>query len=238
MTRLIIVTGAARGIGKAIADGLRAQGDEVIGIDRTEAEGLLKLDLSQPDIGEVLLARLEGRDVDVLVNSAAVFHSGTVAETDAQAWTRLFAVNLLAPYLLTRALAPGLSRRRGSVLNISSVNGQRNARANLVYDSLKAGLDHMTRGLALDLSAQGIRVNALAPGGTETPGLADWFKQATHLPMGAGETGAGTGWTERSIATAEEIAMIALFLLSPAARWINGAVILADNAAHLRAGQD
>lgn len=224
--RFAIVTGAASGIGAAIAARLRAGGDQVLGIDREAGPGNASVDLARADAGEAVLAAACGRDPDMLVNAAAVFHSGDLQSADAAAWDRLYAVNLRAPALLVRALAPGLGRRRGAVVNISSVNAIRNAPGNAVYDSLKAGLDHLTRGLALELAASGVRVNAVAPGGTVTPGLDDWLQQAAHV-------------TERPdparLAQPDEIARIAAFLLGPDSRWINGAVILADNAAHLGA---
>jgi NAD(P)-dependent dehydrogenase (short-subunit alcohol dehydrogenase family) len=233
VSRFGLVTGAASGIGKAIAAALRAQGDEVLGLDRQPGEGIAALDLADPAADDRVLS-LIGRDVDFLVNAAAVFHSGDLEHTSGADWDRLYAVNLRAPYLLTRALAPGLTRQRGAVVNISSINGQRNARANLAYDSLKAALDHMTRGLALELSGQGVRVNAVAPGGTATPGLGQWLDMASHL---AEKPDAQALVKAQQIATPEAIADVVLFLLSPAARWINGAILIADNAAHLRAGQ-
>jgi NAD(P)-dependent dehydrogenase (short-subunit alcohol dehydrogenase family) len=82
--RLVVVTGAARSIGRAIADALRDEGDQVLGIDRVEAEGIIGLDLARRDAGEALLAHTEGREVD----AAAVFHSGSVEATDAEVWDR------------------------------------------------------------------------------------------------------------------------------------------------------
>src|SRR5690349_19430732 len=165
MSRLCVVTGAASGIGRAVADMLRESGDEVLGLDRTAGDGIATLDLSSADAGDEALALLAGRDADVLVNVAAVFHSGDLEHTRGTDWDRLYAVNLRAPYLLARALAPGLARQQGAIVNVSSVNAIRNAPANIAYDSLKAALDHMTRGLALELWQQGVRVNAVAPGG-------------------------------------------------------------------------
>ncbi len=128
-----IVTGAASGIGQATATHLRAQGHDVLGIDRTAdpANGIAALDLARPDAGDALLNLTAGRDPDALVNVAAVFHNGPLSDTDAAAWDRLYAVNLRAPALLARALAPGLARRKGTIVNVSSINGQINAPATL-----------------------------------------------------------------------------------------------------------
>lgn len=234
MSRLSVVTGAASGIGKAVADAFREGGDEVLGLDRTAGDGIAMLDLASPDAGEEVLALLAGRDADVLVNVAAVFHSGDLEHTRGQDWDRLYAVNLRAPYLLSRALAPGLARTKGTIVNVSSVNAIRNAPANIAYDSLKAGLDHMTRGLALELWRRGVRVNAVAPGGTATQGLKDWMVQASHLPNPP-HADSIEGHVERgNFALPDDIARIVIFLASKDARWINGAIILADNAVHIR----
>jgi len=232
-----VVTGAASGIGQAVAAALRATGADVLGIDRQDGPGIAALDLARPDAGEGVRALLGARQAAMLVNAAAVFHSGGLEATDAGDWDRLYHVNLRAPYLLARALTPDLIATRGAIVNVSSVNGQRNARANFAYDSLKAGLDHLTRGLALELGQHGVRVNAVAPGGTGTTGLGQWLNQSGRGGPSADEVMAGLV-TAGQIAHPAQIADVVVFLLSPAASWINGAIILADNAAHLRMGQE
>jgi NAD(P)-dependent dehydrogenase (short-subunit alcohol dehydrogenase family) len=234
MSRLCLVTGAASGIGRAVAQVLRQSGDEVLGLDRTAGDGIATINLSSPDAGDQALALLDGRDADILVNVAAMFHSGDLEHTRGTDWDRLYAVNLRAPYLLARALAPGLARQRGTIVNVSSINGIRNARANIAYDSLKAALDHMTRGLALELWDQGVRVNAVAPGGTATQGLRDWMEKASHLPDPPRTASIDGYVASGAFAVPEDIARIVRFLVSPDARWINGAIITADNAIHLR----
>jgi len=236
MSRLCVVTGAASGIGHAVAEAFRAEGAEVLGIDRDDGEGIDALDLARADAGEALLSLLGARAPDVLVNAAAVFHSGDLVQSTAADWDRLYQVNLRAPYLLARALAPRLAGRAGTIINVSSVNAIRNAKANVVYDSLKAALDHMTRGLALELRADGVRVNAVAPGGTATRGLSDWFDMAGHLTDRPGTDGIARMTEAGVFAAPSDIAGIVQFLASKQARWINGAVILADNAAHLGDG--
>ena len=93
MTRLMVVTGAASGIGQAIMAALTAQGDEVLGIDRLTSPGIVAVDLGQPDAGDPVLTALNGRDPDGLVNAAAVFHSGALDLTGAADWDRLYADN-------------------------------------------------------------------------------------------------------------------------------------------------
>lgn len=233
MTRLCVVTGAASGIGSAVCETLRELGYEVLGIDRKEADGIAGIDLADATVGEQVLERLQGREVDVLVNCAAVFHSGDLEHTGPEVWDRLYAVNLRAPYLLARALMPSLRARKGVIVNISSVNAIRNAKSNIAYDSLKAALDHMTRGLALELRSSGVRVNAIAPGGTHTQGLKDWIAQAKHLADPLDDQAIERHVTDRVFADPRSISDIVRFLISPEAHWINGAVIVADNAIHL-----
>lgn len=233
MTRLCVVTGAASGIGSAICEMLREQGDDVLGIDRNDADGIAGINLADATVGEQVIKRLQGREVDVLVNCAAVFHSGDLEHTGAEVWDRLYAVNLRAPYLLARALMPGLQARKGVIVNISSVNAIRNAKSNIAYDSLKAALDHMTRGLALELRSSGVRVNAIAPGGTHTQGLKDWIAQAKHLADPLDDRAIERNVSDRVFADPRSISDIVRFLISPESQWINGAVIVADNAVHL-----
>lgn len=108
MSRFGLVTGAASGMGRAVAEVLRAQGDVVSGLDRHAGEGVAALDLADSLAGDRVLS-LMGRDVDFLVNAAAEFHPSDLDTTGGADWDRLYAVNLRAPDLLTRALAPGLA---------------------------------------------------------------------------------------------------------------------------------
>ncbi|MBW7461990.1 SDR family oxidoreductase, partial [Paenibacillus sepulcri] len=117
--------------------------------------------------------------IDIVVNNAALVCNKPVEEIVHEDWDRLLNVNLKAPFFLIQAALPWLRESRGSVINISSINGIRNDNNNLVYDTIKAGLNHMTQGLALDLRTAGIRFNALMPGGVATPLLNQWFRQFT-----------------------------------------------------------
>src|SRR5260221_598081 len=106
--------------------------------------------------------------LDVLVNAAGAIASGTLEATSDEAWDAMMAVNLRAPFRLMGAAAPHLAERKGSVVNVSSVNGLRSFGGVLAYCVSKAGVDHLTRCAALDMAPLGVRVNAVNPGVTVT----------------------------------------------------------------------
>lgn len=182
MTRLTIVTGGATGIGKAIAQALAADGDEVVILGRradaleSAAAEINKMvdasrvrwhqaDLSRPDqVGAAAAALLDGgRTVDVLVNNAGGITpgSGDALADVADVWRRDFDGNVLTTVLLTEALRPHLRRPGGRVISISSVAALRGAGS---YGAAKAALHAWMYGLAAELAADGITVNVVAPG--------------------------------------------------------------------------
>ncbi|MFC7472404.1 SDR family NAD(P)-dependent oxidoreductase [Actinomadura keratinilytica] len=178
--RHVLVTGAASGIGRAIAARFAAQGATLTLADRERAPlddlaahlptatGVLTADLTAPDTPADLVRRAwaDQGPVDVLVNAAGVYPSLDMAELTAQAWDRLFAVNLRAPVLATAAYARLAAERGegGTVVNISSGSALRARPGGGPYASSKAALEMATRAAALELGAHGIRVNAVSPG--------------------------------------------------------------------------
>jgi len=169
--------------------------------------------------------------LDVLVNAAGVIATGTLETTSDEAWDAMMAVNLRAPFRLMRAAASGLRARKGSVVNVSSVNGLRSFPGVLAYCVSKAGVDHLTRCAALEMAPLGVRVNAVNPGVTVTnlhrrsgmgePQYAAFLERAkeTH-PLGRpGEAG--------------EVAALILFLASDRAGWMTGETIPIDGGRHL-----
>ena len=184
MTRLVLVTGALGGVGSATVAAFREAGwataaTDVVEMPRTGADHTLQLDLSGNDAEERLaafIARL-GR-LDALVNNAAVQVAAPVHETTPEDWDRLFAVNLRAGYLAIRVAVPALAAARGAIVNVSSVHAVATSRGLAAYAASKGGLVALTRAAALDLAAQGIRVNAVLPGAVDTPmlraGLVRW----------------------------------------------------------------
>ena len=245
--RVCLVTGASSGIGRACARALGREGakvvaagrrqarlDEVVaGIEATGGEAIAVIgDVRDERVGrawvEAAVRRFGG--LDALVNAAGVMGSGGLLDLEPAEWDRMMDTNLRAMYLLTRAAAPELIKRRGAVVNLSSVSGPR-PYANLMgYVVSKAGVDAFTRCAALDLAPHGVRVNALNPGvvvtelQTATNAVPDYEaflerSKGTH-PLGR-------------VGQPEEIAALVLFLLSDEAAWITGATIPIDGGRQL-----
>ncbi|RDD85318.1 SDR family NAD(P)-dependent oxidoreductase [Streptomyces parvulus] len=225
-----LVTGATAGIGRATALALAARGADIVVHGRDEdraAETLRRIealggtgrfvpaDLADP-VQVSALAAAAG-EVDILVNNASVARPAPTAGTDSALFEAHVGVNLRAPYLLVQALAPGMTERgRGAIINISSGAASLPAVSLGIYGATKAGLESLTRVWAAEYGPAGVRVNAVAVGPTRTEStavLGDAFELAGH--------GVALG----RVAEADEIAGPIAFLASPAAAYVNGAVI-------------
>jgi NAD(P)-dependent dehydrogenase (short-subunit alcohol dehydrogenase family) len=224
-----LVTGGSRGIGRAIALGLAAEGAEVlihyhrnqaaaqaVAREISGASRLLQADLSSSEGIEGLFASLAGTQLDILVNNAGVWLSTPLGSASFKDVDALLDTNLRAVFLVTQAALP-LLRDGGSIVNMSSVAGRLgipDGRA--LYGATKAAIDSLTRSWALELAPRRIRVNAVAPGWVETDMTAGHFSNPEVL----------RGTLERApfgrLGNAEEVADLVLFLCSPAARWITG----------------
>jgi NAD(P)-dependent dehydrogenase (short-subunit alcohol dehydrogenase family) len=184
--RVAIVTGAASGIGLATALRFRALGASVVAVDLTPAEqadlplqagehvALVAADVTrQPDAERAVGVALErfGR-VDTLANVAGILGANPpVAEADADAVLQTFAVNVLGPTLMLKHAVAALRARRGAVVNVTSMLAERPSATAAYYAASKAALEQLSRCWALELGADGIRVNTVAPGPTDTPVL-------------------------------------------------------------------
>lgn len=170
-----VVTGGSGGIGSACVEALRSVDSHVMTVDlqgTSSADEHIQLDLMSEDCGQVLQKYLEGTEISVLVNNAGFVDYSTALETSIESWNRTIAVNLRAPFLVTRALYPMLKSARGSVINVSSVHANATSPGIAAYAAAKGGLVSLTRALALEW-APDVRVNALLPGAVETGMLAD-----------------------------------------------------------------
>lgn len=244
-----VVTGSTSGIGKAAAQRLAADGFEVWVTGRDAARGeetaehirsaggkayFYRADLTDESEIRALAAAAAaatGR-IDVLVNNAAAICHKPVDEITAADIDRVYALNVKAPLLLIQASLPWLRQAEGTIINISSVNGFRNDKHNLVYDMMKAALNHMTRGLALDLFDDGIRVNVVMPGGVDTPLLKQWFHQVYSDDRTASQQYESSR-NNPLLGTPQQIADVISFLASSQAAWVNGAQIPVDGGVHL-----
>ncbi|MGE4552377.1 MAG: SDR family NAD(P)-dependent oxidoreductase [Desulfovibrionaceae bacterium] len=176
--RAALVTGAARGIGRAVCARLAAAGWGVVGLDLDMDPAAAPLPgvlarrgdvAAEADLAAAVAAVLErfGR-LDAVVNNAAVQPSAALLDTRPEDWARVVDVNLAAPWRLVRAARAALAASRGAVVNVASVHALATSPGLGAYAVSKGGLAAMTRTLALELAAQGIRVNAVLPGAVET----------------------------------------------------------------------
>lgn len=192
--KVAIVTGASRGIGKAIAFALSKEGACVVVAARSEIEGRLpgtihktveeiralggdtlaiRADITkEEEINEMIRKTLDhyGR-IDVLVNNAGIAMPGTIAETSTKRWDLVMAVNLRSAFLCTKAALPSMmNQRSGSIINLSSIMGTRAIAGSIPYGVTKAAIERFTLGLAQEIKEYGIAVNALCPSHTDTEG--------------------------------------------------------------------
>lgn len=174
--RVCAVTGAASGIGQAIASAMRDEGAIVVGIDvddavRDDHDGIVADVANEASIKDAISEIvLRHEQLDVLVNNAGVWAPGTVVTTDLDAWERVFAVNVRGTYLASKAAIPHMQRRRrGSIVNISSNYGLVGGTNAAAYTASKGAVVTLTYAMALDHAADGIRVNCVCPGTVDTP---------------------------------------------------------------------
>ncbi|SES12644.1 NADP-dependent 3-hydroxy acid dehydrogenase YdfG [Pedococcus cremeus] len=240
--RVAIVTGAASGIGRAIALRMAAEGAVVIAADRNveRLEGLkgedtmpgqvvhVAGDLTTTDgIDAVVMAAGAHGGADILVNNAGVMDWFLPAgDVDDATWETVMAVNVTAPMRLMRAVLPGmLAQGRGAIVNVASVAGITGAAAGLAYTASKHALVGMTRNTAYFYGPQGVRTNVVCPGGVETH-IAEGGA-VPRLPWTYERLQANFGRAQRT-AQPDEIASLVLWLAGDEAVNVNGAVIASD----------
>lgn len=213
--RTALITGASRGIGKAIAIRFKDLGATVLDPSRTE------LDLSSDDSVDSYLANLK-EPVDILVNNAGINPLADVTELSDEDISETMKVNLISPLRLIRGLAPGMIQRRyGRIVNISSIWGSVSKPRRLAYSISKTGLNGMTRSLAVELAEYDITVNAISPGFVNTE-LTSQNNSPAELAAIAGAL------PVKRLAEPEEIAEITAFFCSEKNSFTTGQVILAD----------
>lgn len=166
----IFVTGAASGIGAATVQLFREEGAEVVGVDIVEADGVNHCDVTDPNsvtaAMDAAIDRLGG--LDVLANVAGVNWFAKVDDITLDLWNRHLAVNLTGPMLVTQAALPHLRASTGNIVTVGSISGLQGQPYNSSYCASKAGLILFMKSLAVELAADGIRVNVVCPGGVDT----------------------------------------------------------------------
>jgi NAD(P)-dependent dehydrogenase (short-subunit alcohol dehydrogenase family) len=238
----VVVTGAASGIGAATAGRFVAGGARVAGIDLDRA-GLDSADLDAQLVADVadaeeLAAAVDAAAVqlgglDAVVASAGVAGRGTAADTLPGEWERIFAVNVRGVYLTARAAIPHLRRAGGgAIVNVASQLGLVAAANAAAYCASKGAVVQLTRAMAVDHGPEGIRVNCVCPGPTDTPLLEPYFAGA---PDPAAERAAYEGaQVHGRLVTAEEVADAIVYLASPSAASTIGIALVVDGGYTIR----
>lgn len=229
--RTALVTGAASGIGAAIARRFRAAGARVVGLDlqpAADADEALVADLrSDAGVAEAM-ARLGG--VDILVHAAALSVHGGVIDTDPSAWADIYDVNVVGAVRLMRHAVPAMrARGGGSILLLSSINAGFATPTLAAYAASKAAIESLTRTAALEFAPDSIRINAIAPASVDTPLLQDSFDRAENAQ--AARAANVLRHPLGRLGTPGDIAELALFLASDRASWITGAIHPIDGGA-------
>ncbi|MFC9975793.1 SDR family NAD(P)-dependent oxidoreductase [Spirillospora sp. NPDC127200] len=240
----MVVTGAGSGIGRAAARAFAAAGARVLGVGRREDAleetaaghpqiGVRPADLRAPEAAERVIDAAVARwgGVDVLVNNAGVTKVMPLGRTTAAGIGEVFDLNVTAPSLLAQAALPHLRRSAGSIVNISSTYGHRPLPGAAHYAASKAALEQLTRSWAVELAADRIRVNALAPGPTESQALAAAGLDAPTIARIKADEAARIPLGRRG--NPEEVAVWILRLADPASTWLTGQILTIDGGLEL-----
>jgi NAD(P)-dependent dehydrogenase (short-subunit alcohol dehydrogenase family) len=240
MSQSVLITGANGGIGQALCKNFKEAGYYVIASDRdigdcvcdefiqADIEALCTKHEYREDILSKVRYYLPDKGLFGLINNAAIQILGKTEDVQVEEWHRTLNTNLVSPFLLIQGLLPELRKVRGSVVNIASVHAINTKPGFVCYASSKSALVGLTKAMAVDLGAE-VRVNAICPGATATPmllagfeGKEREFQQLSKMhPL-------------QRIAEPDEIAQVALFLVSPQASFITGASLSVDGGIGVR----
>ncbi|SDL70418.1 L-iditol 2-dehydrogenase [Aliiruegeria lutimaris] len=244
--KVALVTGGARGIGRAICEAYVAAGAKVAVADRLAeeagetaaalGENAMALAMDVTDLGAIAagVAEVEAKwgAIDILVNNAGIFTMASIEEITLEEYRRQYDINVAGTLFTIKAVVPGMKRRgSGAIINFSSQAGRRGEPNVTLYCSTKAAVISITQSLALELAPNGIRVNAIAPGVIETPmwdvvdGL---FARYENKPVGQKKREVGEAVPLGYMGSPEEVAAPCVFLASDEARYITAQTLNVD----------
>ncbi len=238
--KVAIITGGGSGIGRAAAQLFAREGAKVVVADYNAEAGENTVQAIQDSGGEAIFVKVDVSDaeqvrnmvqtaleayggIDILFNNAGILLFGTILDTDQKDWTRLISINLNGVFLCSKAVIPHMIERGGgSIINTSSSTGAHDVAANIAaYVTSKGGVTLLTKAMAVDHAKDHIRVNAIAPGPTDTPMLRENMSPEELADFAA-------TFPMKRLGRPEELAYAALFLASDEASFVTGAVLAVD----------